>query len=214
MSYVRVGILGASPLGEVWSINPVFDPTGEFPDVVSQVNLDAAAVAIANLSPGATLLTYMSTSLTITGARVEVRSDTDDHLVGISIAARSTPLVGTTTPRQPAQAAIVTSLRTDTPGGSGRGRLYWPAVGAGITNDLRLTVGDTGPIAAGMKTYLAGMASALATAFPLIGFDLAVRSRATRTTPHVVRIQVGNIVDTQRRRRDNYPESYSTVSIP
>jgi hypothetical protein len=41
-----------------------------------------------------------------------------------------------------------------------------------------------------------------------------VRSKTTHTTPHAVRLQVGNIVDTQRRRRDSLPESYSNITFP
>ena len=50
MSYVRVSILGDAPGGEVWSINPVFDPTLEFPGGVDQTALDAATDAIAALT--------------------------------------------------------------------------------------------------------------------------------------------------------------------
>jgi hypothetical protein len=64
-----------------------------------------------------------------------------------------------------------------------------------------------------MKTYLTAMESALVTAFPLIGFDLAVRSKTTGTTPHVNRMRVGDVLDTQRRRRDNLPEAYQQVAI-
>jgi hypothetical protein len=64
-----------------------------------------------------------------------------------------------------------------------------------------------------MKAYLEGMEAALATAFPTIGFNLAVRSTASKATPHVVRMQVGNVVDTQRRRRDTLVEAYSSISM-
>lgn len=212
MSYVRVSILGASPGGEVWSINPVFDPTGEFPGW-NQANADAAIVAINALTIPLTLLQCLSTALTVTGSRLEVRDDGNDSLIGISEGARTTAQSGTGTPRLPAQGALVASLRTNTPGASGRGRLYWPAVGASIDTNLRLSSPTTAAFAADMKTYLNNIAGALAASFTSIGFNLAVRSRATQTTPHVARIQVGNVFDTQRRRRDNIPEAYSTVTM-
>jgi len=213
MSYVRVSILGASPNGEVWSVNPVFDPTGEFGSTVDQTALDSAASAISLISPGAFLLTGLSTALTITGARVEVRDDSTDDLLAISVKPRATPLVGTNTPARGPQDAMVISLRTDTPGGSGRGRLYWPFLGIGVTTALRIHPTDQANALSGMATYLHAMESALATAFPTIGFDLAVRSRLTHTTPHVTRIQIGDVVDTQRRRRDKYIESYVSVAF-
>lgn len=213
MSYVRVSILGAAPGGEVWSINPVFDPTGEFPGGVNQDALDAACNAIAALNPGAQLASFLSTALSVTGARVEVRDDSTDALIGISVQVRSSPFSGTGTPLRGAQTAVVTSLRTNTPGGSGRGRLYWPAVGTAVTSLLRF---DGAFVTAGltqMATYLHAMEDALATAFPTIGFDLAVRSRTTHTTPHVNKLQMGNVPDTQRRRRDNMVEDYTSVTF-
>lgn len=214
MSYVRVSVLGNTTGGEVWSINPVFDPSGEFPGGVSQTALDAAAAAIAALDPGTQNKIGMSTLMQITGARLEVRDDATDALIGLSIATLVTPIAGTGAPRTPPQTAAVFSLRTNTPGGSGRGRLYWPAVGNQITTTGRFQTGDLAVQLTQMKNYLSQMDSALQTAFPTIGFDLAVRSRATKTTPHVVRMQIGDVADSQRRRRDNLPESYQSTTIP
>jgi len=213
MSYVRVSILGTAPGGEVWSVNPVFDPTGEFGSTVNQDALDAAGNAIAALNPGSGLLSLMSTVLTITGARVEVRDDSTDALIGITNQVRTTPATGTGTPVRGAQAALVFSLRTNTPGGSGRGRLYWPCIASAITTQLRLGATDVTSALNAMGVYLHAMEDALATAFPTIGFDLSVRSRQTHTTPHVNKIQVGNVIDTQRRRRDAMIEDYQTLAF-
>lgn len=214
MSYCRVSILGQAPGGEVWSVNPVFDPTGEFPGGVDQTALDAATDAIAALSPGTLLLTFMSSALTVTGARVEVRDDGTDALIGTSTQLRATPLSGSASALRGAQTALVLSLRTNTPGGSGRGRIYWPAIGRSVDSQLRFSATDTLGAATEMRTYLNAMRSALATAFPTIGFDLAVRSRQTHTTPHVNKIQVGNVPDTQRRRRDKMIEDYQSLTFP
>lgn len=214
MSYVRVSILGSSPGGEVWSVNPVFDPTGEFPGGVNQTNLDAAADAIAALSVGTNLTALLSPSLSITGCRLEVRDDGSDALIGISQQVRTTPLLGTGTAYRSASSATVFSLRTDTPGGRGRGRIYWPAAGTIVGSDLRISSGFLAVALSDMRTYLNAMRSALATAFPTIGFDLAVRSKISGTTPHVNKIQVGNVLDTQRRRRDSLIEDYQSLAFP
>ena len=214
MSYVRVGILGQTTGGEVWSINPSYDPTGEFPGGVDQTALDAAATAIAALSPGTQLLNRLSSLLQITGARVEVRDDATDELIGISNGVRTVALAGTGTVLMPPQCATVYSLRTNTPGASGRGRLYWPCLGAGITSTGRLASGTLATDLTAMKAYLQAIRDALGTAFPTIGFNLAVRSRTTKTTPHVVRMQVGDVIDTQRRRRDKFPEGYQSTPVP
>lgn len=214
MAYLRVSILGTAQGGEVWSINPTFDPEGELPGFPSQGPLDAAALAIANLNPGANLLAILSPALSITGARVEARDDTTDDLIAISNQSRTTPLPGTGTVRMPPQSAQVFSLRTNTPGGSGRGRIYWPIIGQTLGSDLRIGSSSVTTNLTEMKTYLAAIESALEAAWPGSVFQLAVRSRATRSTPHVVRLQAGNVVDTQRRRRDTLAEVYSTVNYP
>jgi hypothetical protein len=214
MSYVRVSIMGTVGGAEKWSVNPVFDPTAEFGTTVDQVKLDAAALAIAMLSPGNELEAAMSTAATITGCRLEVRDDVTNALLGISVQNRPTPLAGSIAPRLPAQAAVVCSLRTNTPGASGRGRIYWPALGSTIDTGLRLSSPPTANLIAQFKTYFAAMDTALSTQFAPISFDLAVRSTKTSSTPHVARLQVGNIIDTQRRRRDTLVEAYATVAYP
>ena len=213
MSYVRVSILGAAPGGEVWSINPVFDPTFEFGSTVDQEALDDAANAIAEITPGLLLQYFMSSALSITGARLEVREDANDSLLAISVQQRTTPLGGSLTPLRGHGTAIVVSLLTNTPGGSGRGRLYWPAIGRNVSNQLRFDTTDCGTVVSEMATYLHEMEDALATAFPTIGFDLAVRSRTTHTTPHVNKLRCGNVPDSQRRRRDKMIEDYASVAF-
>ena len=214
MSYVRVSILGTQVNEELWSINPVFDPTGEFPGGVDQVALDAAALAIANRTIPTNLRILMSTSAVRTGARVEVRNDADDSLIAISVQGSAAALAGTGTAALPPQSAVVCSIRTNTAGGSGRGRIYWPAMGQGLGANGRVGNPTTALLVADFKAYLMGIRSDLAAAFPTIGFDLAVRSKTTHTTPHAVRLQVGNVIDTQRRRRDALAESYVQVAIP
>jgi len=214
LSYVRVSITGTFTGGEVWSVNPTFDPTAEFGSTVSQPALDAACLAVANRTVPTSLRAMMTLSALRTGARLEVRNDTDDSLIGISVQASTTSQAGTGALRLPFQAATVFSIRTDTPGASGRGRMYWPALGATLNDQNRLTIPTTATLAADMKSYLLGIRTDLATAFPTIGFDLAVRSKTTHTTPHAVRLLVGDIVDTQRRRRDALPESYVQVPFP
>lgn len=213
MSYVRCSILGTIGTEEVWSINAVFDPTGEIEGSTNQAALDAAALAIANISIPTNLRTAMSSAVARNGCRLEVRSDSGDDLLAISQAGSTTAQSGTGSVYLPPQTAMVLSLRTNTPGASGRGRLYWPGMGLTLNNLGRITTPAANNFVTDFKTYLQGMESALATAFPTIGFDLAVRSKVTQSTPHVVRIQAGNVPDVQRRRRDTIPESYSSVDF-
>jgi hypothetical protein len=199
--------------GDVWSINPVFDPTGEVGSTVNQAALDAACQAIAALSPGTNALNALSTAVAITGARLEVRDSTNDHLIAISTYTKPSSTAGTSTQKLPPQSAIVVSLRTDTPGPRGRGRIYWPAVGVAMGSTLRISTPTPTALLTDFRTYFLAMASALSTAFPTIGYNLSVRSKVAGATPHVTRLQIGDVIDTQRRRRDAMPESYSTLAM-
>lgn len=212
VSYVRLSVLGSSPGGEVWSINPVFDPTGEFPGGVDQTALDAAANAIAGLTLGAQMLAFMSTALSWTGVRLEVRDDSTDGLIAISNQVKGTAAVGTGTPLRGAGDAIVVSLRTNTPGASGRGRVYWPAIGGSVDSTLRFSSANTAALLTNISAFFVSCEGALATAFPTIGFDLAVRSKRTHTSPHVNKLQCGNVPDSQRRRRDALVEDYNSLA--
>jgi hypothetical protein len=214
VSYVRVSILGTGIGGEAWSINPTYDPSGEFGSTVDQTALDAACLAIANRTPGGTAGSIISTAMSIVGARLEVRDDASDELIGISTQGRPTPYTGGIAPKMPLQNAAVVSLRTNTPGASGRGRLYWPVPGLAVASNTRIATADVTSILGSLKTYLVDIRDSLSSNFPTIGFNLAVRSKTTHSTPHVVRIQMGDVIDTQRRRRDKLVEAYSSLSFP
>jgi len=214
MSYVRVSILGSQLAEEVWSINLTFDPTGEFPGGVNQTALDTAAAAIANRTVPTSLRAILSNQGARTGARVEVRDDVTDNLIALSLAASTTPSLGTATVVLPPQAAVVVSILTNTPGASGRGRIYWPSMGYTLGTTGRLGTPAPATLLADFKSYFLGMRSDLAAAFPTIGFDLAVRSKTTHTTPHAVSLRLGNVMDTQRRRRDNLAEAYVSTTFP
>lgn len=214
MSYFRVSILGTLPTGEVWSVNPVYDPTSEVGWIINQPAIDAAALSIANRSVPTELRQLMSLGAVRTGARVEVRNDATDALEYISVQGSSTPSAGTTPLALPLQSALVASIRTNTPGGSGRGRIYWPALGATLTTNGRLNVPTATTVLTGIKAYLAGIEADLEAQFVGVPFNLAVRSKTTHTTPHATRIQVGDVIDTQRRRRDAQPETYTSVNYP
>jgi hypothetical protein len=193
----------------VWSVNPVFDPTGEFPGW-NQATADAATAGLAVVPIPSNLKQCMSNQVFVTGFKLDVRDDVTDALIGTSTNILASPIAGNGTPVLPAQAATVISLRTDSPGASGRGRLYWPAQAITLTTALRMNVPSPSAIVTDAVTYFHALQAKLGEVYVGIGFNLAVRSRKNHSTPHVTRIQVGNVIDTQRRRRDNLPEAYNS----
>lgn len=216
--YFRLSIYGAIGAGENWSVNPCFDPNAESPSFTwDQASGQAAVNAIAALTVPALLVSSLSNSATIVGYRLEGRSD-DHRLLGVAEATRSTPVTGQGAPTFPSTSSVVLSLRTSTPGGRGRGRLYWPLLSASVqAQTFRLPATYTQNMATAASSYLTLIQNAIrdnAGVFPFTSINTCVVSRASGERPHITRIMVGDVVDTQRRRRDRLAEAYASAAFP
>lgn len=209
---MKVSIEGTAVSGEVWSINPTFD-FGDFgqPDPTFS-QMAAAATAINALTIPAALLGYLSTAFSVSGVRLEARKLNGD-LVIVGEGVRSSGGAGSGVVTQVPQTALCLSLRTDAAGASKRGRLYWPACGMSIQSaDFRISSGTQTTALTAFKTYLTSIEGALNTALGLSNAALTVWSRTLASTQPVTLLQIGNVLDTQRRRRDKLSESYQTLS--
>lgn len=215
--YFRLSIQGTQGSFEVWSINPVYDPSVEVQGWDQTVAQQMVAAAVGVTIPP--LITSMWNPTTkATKMRLEGRSDADDTLMGYVEAAYPAPRPGTNVNIVlPLTSAVVVTLMTLTSGPRGRGRLYLPATGAQLIGpDGRLNAPTPDELAGAAKTWLAGIGDAMKAVLqasqPLTNLSLAVRSKTAKATPHVTSLRVGDVIDTQRRRRDNLPETYATVS--
>lgn len=216
MSYFRVqlrGNFGSS--GEVWSVNPAFNNSVNLG--WDQAKGQAAADAIAALTPGNGLQTLLSPSAQMSRVRVELRSDAHE-LIGAAEAVYTGTPAPSTGAALPPQSAVVISLRSLVPGSRGRGRLYWPAIGAALhQNSYRLTLPTAAQVNTAAVVYLTNIQDALRAEFigPGLGtVQLCVVSRTTGTRTDVTSLQVGDVIDTQRRRRDNLAETYNQLDFP
>lgn len=214
--YFRLSIGGTIGTYEKWSINPVYDANGETPgNVWSQADGQAMVNAAAGVTIPSNMKSALSAQAAVTSFRLEGRSDTDDELYGFATGAPGAPVVGTGSALLPPQSAIVVSLISATPGARGRGRLYFPGFGSQLNTSFRLNSPTPGAFLADVKTYLSAVQTAMLAAIvtpPWVGLQLAVRSRTSRSTHQVTQLRVGDVLDTQRRRRDRLPETYSSVS--
>lgn len=116
---------------------------------------------------------------------------------------------GTGTVRMPAQSSVVCSLRTAVSGRSFRGRFYWPAIGETMTDTLKFTAGA----APALAPEFAALVSGVATASPVVALLPKVYSPTRDLLTTVSAVSVGDVPDTQRRRRDNLVENYITQSL-
>lgn len=210
-SVIRTSILGTMPGGEVWSVNPTFFCLDEPADVTAAEAL-AIAVAINAITVPTGLRAAFNNATAITGVRVEAR-DSDGTLRALAENTRGTPIVGTGIAAHPYQTSWVTSLRSTYPGGQGRGRLYWPATGVAIAAaTLRPDSTGTGQMLSGVRQYLVAIQAAVAASAGPV--DLAVWSRTGTAFHKITTIRQGDVLDTQRRRRDTLTESFTELGYP
>lgn len=217
MSFARVLLRGTLGQSENWSVGIAFRQSVNS-EAPPQADLQQAAVAIAARTLGTDIKQVVSTAVRSTDVRVEIRSDANALLAAAE--APWTQLdssgLGAT---KPAQTALVFSLRSTTPGSRHRGRIYWPALAAAIsTSTLRLNPADAKKFATQMVAYLDGIETDLKeklTPSPsLIDWRLGVYSPTLNSLTDITRIEVGDILDVQRRRRDSLPELYASAPYP
>jgi len=221
VSYWRVILKGSLGSVEVWSTSIAMGIIGLSPDVADQATTDAMSAALVTATnttniPSA-LRTCLSSSGSVDAVRVERRRE-DETVLNVSERLLGSPMLGLTSVTKTPQDAVVLSLRTSTPGARGRGRLYWPALAATLNGSFQLTTPTTAQVAADTKVWIASIKSAMDGVYVSAASALRVAPSVRSATDHVCRdltsIQVGSVLDTQRRRRDNLPESYSNVAYP
>ena len=208
---VKVSITGTLPGGEVWSINPVWR-INDAPQTVTAGECQAIVTAVNAIVIPTGFRNMLNTSTAVTGCRVEARQVTGE-LEALAEGTRATAVTGQGPDDHPYQTSIVLSLRSPLAGASGRGRLYIPATGVATVNTtLRPSAVNVTSYLAGAKGYLQAIQTALTVTVP--DSILAVWSRTLGTTLGVTRIQMGDVLDTQRRRRDAQIENYQELTYP
>lgn len=208
---VRVSLQGTMPSGEEWSVNPCYALFGG--GVVTPTEAQAAATAVAALSLPSTIRAWNVPGVAFASVRIEART-LAGALESLGEAAKVPPSAGNGTTGHPFQTAMVSSLRTQHAGASGRGRLYWPATAATIqASTLRMDPAALPGTVAEIATFLVAIGDAVSAA---VGTDvfLAVWSRKLAALYSVTHVQMGDIADTQRRRRDTLVEAIHTAVIP
>lgn len=115
---------------------------------------------------------------------------------------------GAGSPCLPLEVAVVLSLRTDIPGGRGRGRMYLP----GPT--VNKCVGN-GLLDSSTQTSWIGYWQAFFNAWNASPDTLtaSVASGVGGSVAAVSSIRLGNVFDSQRRRRNTQPETYQVALV-
>lgn len=125
---------------------------------------------------------------------------------GASIGTITTPVQGSGTQSMPPQVAMVSSLVTGGRGPRNRGRFYIPAHVPPTTTGIVLS-------SSGMTTQNTQTKTAIDAVNAISGLRCAVVSRTHATYSDVTFVKIGDQLDTQRRRRDGIPETYTTLAM-
>jgi hypothetical protein len=120
------------------------------------------------------------------------------------------PITSTSTARQIPQVALAVTLLTGAERGrASRGRFYLPAPNVALEDDGRISQASALAIAEACSDFLV----AVNTAVP--NWRVCVASEVgTGQTRDVLRVGVGRVLDTIRRRRNELDENRQEVSVP
>lgn len=115
---------------------------------------------------------------------------------------------GTGTIRVPFSTAVCVSKRTGMSGRSRRGRFFWPALAAQVNSDGTFVrapelVGDFAELLADMRNI-----DGVTLAIPV------VHSATLNQVMEITSVAVGNVLDSQRNRREDVAENYATATVP
>lgn len=221
MAYTRVIALGSFQGVEQWSTGASYSffatAFGGFNQTQCESIVQRLITNVTSAAMPATLRALLSTSGTITGWRVETHQE-DERISAVAENFYTTAIVGTGAASKSPQDAVVISLRSGTPGARGRGRMYWPALNATLGTGFKMTTPLPATVAADARVLLkliGDQLNAELAANSIVGtVELAVRSQSLHENNPVIRLQVGDVLDTQRRRRDALLESYSMTVYP
>jgi hypothetical protein len=106
----------------------------------------------------------------------------------------------------PFQCATVISLLTASATRHGRGRFYLPP--------LAVSTLDTGKLSASAITSLDTAWTAFFDSLNTDGVSPVVRNRTGHISTPVTSARVGDVIDTQRRRRNKLVETYTAIAVP
>ena len=135
------------------------------------------------------------------------------NAAGPTVFSLKTPFVGTDSGQQlPPQNSVALSFVRRIPGRRGRGRMFIPAVGVGaLTTD--------GLVGSTPNGVYRNAGKGLDTAIKAMGggtdweYRLVVTSAASANYVMPAEVRVGNIVDTQRRRRNAIRETFTSDNL-
>ena len=128
-----------------------------------------------------------------------------------SVYTLTTPLAGTGAGQLPPELAVALSWRAPVLGRRGRGRMYLPALGSGISTGGTINSAEVTTLLSSMVTFAGNLEN-------LPGWTnyvprVAIMSAGSATAIRPVQVRVGNHFDIQQRRARSVGETYSATTL-
>lgn len=206
--HVLITAAGKMPGGDIWScgLRTVrLLPDGDMLQLLADDARAAWNTFVTGnygVGSGTTLETVTARSLDAAGVTTDVRVGTPSTIVS-----------GVGGNALPPQCAVVVTLQTSVPGRSNTGRIYLPITALAVPVTGRLAAGDAAAILAGTVTLVNSLQSAIRARSGDAQEGIAVQSFTKASAVRVRRLRVGDVVDTQRRRRNSMVENYAVGNL-
>ena len=201
---------------EEWSTGFFLGQEGADATPMTQAGLDQIRVAWAAFMTNAT--SAVSNAYQFVQAKSALIDDTGHTVLDevlYSYPAAATYGASTAT-KLPPQCSLVVTLLSDRPRGkASKGRMYLPGYAGGVGTNGKIDGAQASAIATNLKTFYDSFASDADVPDQLI---LAAKGTGplpalTAQNDFVETIRVGDVVDTQRRRRNGLTEVYQTRTL-
>lgn len=133
------------------------------------------------------------------------------HLTATQVGAHTltSPVTGSSSTGHPTSCSLVASLRTDIPGRSGRGRIYWPMTSESISDTGLVAHGVADTLASAVSTLVTGLNAHTDTPNNVTSLKVVVASWTKGQTNDVTSVVVDTKPDHQSRRTDKIVADYS-----
>lgn len=216
MAYNRVHLDGTLGSGlERWSTSIAFqDSQGDAvtdPDDLGEWAENVRGLFAATSTWGTALKGLWGSSTNLTQVRIYSYLVPGGAATGLGVSTGGN-VAGSGSITFPFQSALVFTLGTNRPGRSFRGRSYWPILTGTLssTGQYSNTAGilTTAQAFRDMLAAVAGQSTGTGVMRPVIA------SASEGTVTAVTSVRLGNIIDTQRRRRGDLPETFQAVPYP
>jgi hypothetical protein len=204
---------GSLPGSERWAFTLRYSGGSTVPDTQPTLQACADAARARAQTFVSNAAARFSTAVTLDSVQCRRIGGSGGGTLALAEALLATPVAGVGSVTMPNHVALVATFHTGSFTRSGRGRIYLPCLAATVIGGGVWSSAQHPLILPPLKTLLNGIASDMDGIFNVTGLRPIVASKTTGQNNPITTLRVGNVLDTQRRRSLDVPESFVTDSL-